>query len=181
MDRKASARRQSAAKSKQLRRAMALPLASDQADDIVLGYYLTLESLRAGTGNRYHIGSLAQATYMAMFLSQANHGAARPELFRETEAAILRCREAGLGTGVWRLEDSACALLAEVLRLFDQQLKIAPVSALKAANERLKKLFGRAENVAADAPHASGSSERTGGAATPFASDIDIPPENPDS
>jgi hypothetical protein len=157
------ARLKAAAKPKRLQQAMALPLPRDQADDIALGYYLTLESLRAGAGHRYHISSLAQATYMVMLLNRANYGVARPELFHEATQAILHYREANFGTHAGKLDEQTYVLLGEVLRVFDQQLKVAPVRALKVANEKLKTIFNPAESVVGDTRHVpcSGDSNDT--------------------
>lgn len=120
------------------------PLVPARADEISLDYHLTLEVLRRGVGTHYHIGSMAQAIYMAMLLSQREAEAARQDLFRDAEDVILRCRKAGLETGIYVVDKDAYTLLGEVLTLFDQQLAVFPVHELMKANERLKKIFSAA-------------------------------------
>ncbi|MFT4067037.1 Fis family transcriptional regulator [Paraburkholderia sp.] len=115
-----------------------------KAGEISLDYHMTLEALRSGVGNQYHVGSMAQAIYMAMLLNQRGYGAAVPELFRDAESVILRCRQAGLETGTCVVDNDAYALLGQVLTLFDQQLAAAPVQELIAVNARLKQLFNTA-------------------------------------
>lgn len=120
------------------------PMAPAKANEISLDYHMTLEALRSGVGDQYHIGSMAQAIYMAMLLSQRGYGFARPDLFRDAEQVILLCRQAKLETGVGIVDEDAYALLGQILTLFDQQLAVVPVSELTMANERLKKIFNAA-------------------------------------
>ncbi|WP_244196188.1 Fis family transcriptional regulator [Paraburkholderia susongensis] len=115
-----------------------------KAGEISLDYHMTLEALRSGVGNQYHVGSMAQAVYMAMLLNQRGYGAAMPDLFRDAEGVILRCRAAGLDTGICAVDNDAYALLGQVLTLFDQQLAAAPVQELIAVNAKLKQLFSAA-------------------------------------
>ncbi|MFP4892502.1 Fis family transcriptional regulator [Paraburkholderia sp. EG304] len=105
---------------------------------------MTLEALRSGVANQYHVGSMAQAIYMAMLLNQRGYGSAVPELFRDAEGVILRCRQAGLETGICVVDHDAFALLGQVLTLFDEQLAVAPVGELIAVNAKLKTLFSAA-------------------------------------
>jgi hypothetical protein len=151
MDKKKSKRGQATAKlTKPRSKAMLLPLAPAQANEIALGYHLTLEALRNGVGSQYHIGSMAQVTYMAMLLSQHGDGVAKPDLFRDAEEAILRCREAGLETGCWAVDEEAYAFLAKILTRFDQQLAAVSVHELMMASKKLKEIF-TAANVARSA------------------------------
>ncbi|WP_329601620.1 Fis family transcriptional regulator [Paraburkholderia antibiotica] len=115
-----------------------------KAGEISLDYHMTLEALRSGVGNQYHVGSMAQAIYMTMLLNQRGYGIAMPELFRDAEGVILRCRQAGLDTGMCVVDSDAYTLLGQVLTLFDQQLAAAPVQELIAVNAKLKKLFSTA-------------------------------------
>ena len=126
-----------------------LPMAPERAREIALDYHLTLEVLRTGLGNQYHIGSMAQAIYMTMLLSQPEDKVARSELFHDAEEAILRCRKTGIETGVWVADNEAYALLGKILTLFDQQLATVIVYELMKANERLKKIFS-SKNVMRD-------------------------------
>jgi hypothetical protein len=145
MDRKTRTRRQAAAKLPQSRStAMIQPMVPAKANEISLDYHMTLEALRSGVGDQYHIGSMAQAVYMAMLLSQRGYGVAGPDLFREAEKVILRCRKAKLETGVCIVDKDAYALMAQIVTLFDQQLAVVPVGELTTANERLKKIFSAA-------------------------------------
>jgi len=123
---------------------MQQPIVPAKAGEISLDYHMTLEALRSGVGNQYHVGSMAQAIYMTMLLNQRGYGAAMPDLFRDAENVILRCRQAGLETGVCTVDSDAYALLGQVLTLFDQQLAAAPVQELIAVNARLKQLFSAA-------------------------------------
>jgi hypothetical protein len=123
---------------------MQQPIVPAKAGEISLDYHMTLEALRSGVGNQYHVGSMAQAIYMAMLLNQRGYGVSMPELFRDAESVILRCREAGLDTGACVVDNDAYALLGQVLTLFDQQLAEAPVQELIAVNAKLKQLFSTA-------------------------------------
>lgn len=136
---------------------MMLPMASGKADEIALDYYLTLAVLRSGVGSQYHLGSIAQATYMAMLLSRTTEQTARPELFRAADEAILHCRKVGLETGIWRVDEGAFALLGKVLSLFDQQLAVASVRELAVANEKLKKIFSAMNTGCSSAGEAPGT------------------------
>ncbi|MCC8396168.1 Fis family transcriptional regulator [Paraburkholderia sp. MMS20-SJTR3] len=115
-----------------------------KAGEISLDYHMTLEALRSGVGNQYHVGSMAQAIYMAMLLNQRGYGTPVPELFRDAESVILHCRQSGLDTGICVVDSDAYALLGEVLTLFDQQLAAAPVQELIAINAKLKTIFNTA-------------------------------------
>ncbi|KXU83141.1 Fis family transcriptional regulator [Paraburkholderia monticola] len=123
---------------------MSRPIVPAKAGEISLDYHMTLEALRSGVANQYHVGSMAQAIYMAMLLHQRGYGAAVPELFRDAEDVILRCRQAGLETGICAVDHDSYALLGQVLTLFDQQLAAAPVQELIAVNAKLKTLFSTA-------------------------------------
>lgn len=123
---------------------MLRPIVAAKAGEISLDYHMTLEALRSGVANQYHVGSMAQAIYMAMLLNQRGYGAAEPELFRDAECVILRCRQAGLETGICVVDHDAYALLGQVLTLFDRQLAAAPVRELIAVNAKLKTLFSTA-------------------------------------
>ena len=123
---------------------MLRPIVPAKAGEISLDYHMTLEALRSGVGSQYHVGSMAQAIYMAMLLNQRGYGAAVPELFRDAESVILRCRQSGLDTGICVVDNDAYALLGEVLTLFDQQLAAAPVQELIAINAKLKTIFNAA-------------------------------------
>lgn len=123
---------------------MLRPIVPAKAGEISLDYHMTLEALRSGVANQYHVGSMAQAIYMAMLLHQRGYGAAVPELFRDAEDVILRCRQTGLETGICAVDHDAYALLGQVLTLFDQQLAAAPVQELIAVNAKLKTLFSAA-------------------------------------
>jgi len=118
-----------------------LRMAPAKAGEISLDYHLTLEVMRSGVGDQYHLGSMAQATYMAMLLHQAGNGQARPGLFVEAEQAILRCRQHGIETGVWLVDEETYVLLGEILTLFDQQLAVVSLHELMLANGKLKKIF----------------------------------------
>ncbi|MGF6288620.1 Fis family transcriptional regulator [Paraburkholderia youngii] len=145
MTRKASPTRAASAKSPRTRpKAMLRPIVPAKAGEISLDYHMTLEALRSGVANQYHVGSMAQAIYMAMLLNQRGYGSAVPELFRDAEGVILRCRQAGLETGICVVDHDAYALLGQVLTLFDQQLAVTPVGELIAVNAKLKTLFSAA-------------------------------------
>jgi hypothetical protein len=147
MDKKQVTRREAAAKAPTPRsKSMMLPMAPAIASKIALDYHLTLEVLRSGHGDEYHLGSMAQATYTAMRISQLRDTSVRPGLFCEAKDAILRSRQAGLETGFWIADEQSCALLAEILAVLDQQLATVPLEDFKSANESLKKIFG-ATNV----------------------------------
>ncbi len=126
---------------------MLRPLVPAKAGEISLDYHMTLEALRSGVANQYHVGSMAQAIYMAMLLNQRGFGLAVPELFRDAEGVILRCRQAGLETGICAVDHDAYALLGQVLTLFDEQLAAAPVQELIAVNAKLKMLFSAANGT----------------------------------
>lgn len=119
---------------------MLLPIAPDLSRRISLDNHIALEVLRSGAAEMYHLGSMAQATYLTWSLCEAGYGIARDGLFREMDETIARCRGAVLDSGVWRIDDHAYALLCEVLTLHDRQLATASVSELMLANDRLKKL-----------------------------------------
>jgi hypothetical protein len=123
---------------------MMRPMAPARADEISLDYHMTLEALRSGVGDQYHIGSMAQAIYMAMLLNQRGYGVAGPELFRDAEKVILCCRKAKLETGVYVVDQDAYTLLGQILTLFDQQLTAVPVGELMTASDRLKQIFSAA-------------------------------------
>ena len=123
---------------------MLRPIAPAKAGEISLDYHMTLEALRRGVANQYHVGSMAQAICMAMLLNQRGYGSALPELFRDAEGVIVRCRQAGLATGICVVDHDAYALLGQVLTLFDRQLAAAPVRDLIAVNAKLKALFSAA-------------------------------------
>jgi hypothetical protein len=145
MARKACPPREANAKLPRSRsKAMMQPMVPAKAGEISLDYHMTLEALRSGVGNQYHVGSMAQAIYMAMLLNQRGFGAAMPDLFRDAEEVILRCRQAGLDTGACIVDPDAYALLGQILTLFDQQLATAPVRELISVNAKLKEIFSTA-------------------------------------
>ncbi|CAE6868135.1 hypothetical protein R69746_08234 [Paraburkholderia aspalathi] len=119
---------------------MLLPLNPTVVRQISMDNHLTLEVLRSGLAEMYHLGSMARAAYLARFLSEAGCGSARDGLFQEVDEAINRCRQGALDTSVWRVDDDAYSLLCEVLTLHDMQISLASVSALTVANEKLQKL-----------------------------------------
>lgn len=146
MDRKRVTRRQAAAMLPIPRlKSMMQPIAPKIASEIALNYHLTLEILRTGLGDEYHLGSMAQVTYTAMLVSQTSDASGRAGLFREAKETILRCRRAGLETGVWIADERAYALLGEILTVFDQQLATVALEEFKVANESLKRIFSATE------------------------------------
>ena len=94
---------------------------------IALNYHLTLEVRRSGHGDEYHLGSMAQVTYTAMLVSQQAMQARCAGLFREAKQDDPVLPRAGLETGVWMADEKSCAILGEILTVFDQQLATAPL------------------------------------------------------
>lgn len=80
-----------------------------------------------------------------MLVSQTSDASGRAGLFREAKETILRCRRAGLETGVWMADEQACAILGEILTVFDQQLATVALEEFKVANESLKRIFSATE------------------------------------
>ena len=124
------------------RDSLLLPMKPAAAREVSLGYHLTLEAIRSGQGNEYHLGSIAQALFTAMFLRRTRSLTVREGLFCEAKEAVLLCRRTGLATGVWLADSDTCALFGEVLTLFDCQLALVTLSELQAAHSHLLKFFG---------------------------------------
>ena len=120
-------------------KSLLLPMAQSLAMQVSIDNHLTLEVLRRGAAESFHLASLRQATYFAMLLNAAGYGDARPGLFRETDDAITRCQASSEQTGIWRIDDDAFDLLCEVLTLHDRQLATVPMYGLMDATRKLQK------------------------------------------
>jgi hypothetical protein len=141
MDHTTSKRYAAASKMRKPRsKTMLLPMNAATVRAVSMDRHLTLEVLRSGHATEYHLGSMAQATYLAMLLSAAGYGVAREGLFRAADEAIARSRDCMLANGVWAVDEEGYALLSEVLTLHDHQLVVTPVYELMAANEKLKNI-----------------------------------------
>ncbi|WP_250507041.1 MULTISPECIES: Fis family transcriptional regulator [unclassified Caballeronia] len=118
-----------------------LPMEPAAAGEVSLDYHLTLEAIRSGQGNEYHLGSIAQALFTSMQLSRTQRVAVREGLFSEAKEAVLRVRRIGRNTGVWSADATAYSVFGEILTLFDCQLAVVPLSELQFANAQLQKVF----------------------------------------
>jgi hypothetical protein len=116
---------------------MLLPLAAESIRARSLRGHLALEALRAGSGNGHLLSELIHILYVAWYLREAGFGAAEAALFAQAEQ-VLECSAARASADdVWRLDDTDVPVLEQLLTLHDDQLRLAPVSAMREVHKRL--------------------------------------------
>ena len=117
------------------------PMALAAANEIALGYHLTLEVMRGSYGDHYHLGSLAQLVYTVALLDQMGSKRARVEELQEAKDAILLCRQATVSTGTWSLDENGYQAIRKIVTLFDEQLATSPLVHFRDVEERLNEIF----------------------------------------
>ena len=117
------------------------PMALAAANEIALGYHLTLEVMRGSYGDHYHLGSLAQLVYTVALLDQMGSKRARVEELQEAKDAILLCRQAAVSTGTWSLDENGYQAIRKIVTLFDEQLATSPLVHFRDVEERLNEIF----------------------------------------
>ena len=124
-------------------KAMLLPLNPGLVRSMSLVNHLAIETLRAGVAQAFHLTLMDQAIFFMREFCRAGYGIAREGLLDAAIEAYRRCT-AAVESGAFRADESACALLGEVLTLLDHQLVRIPVHVFVAADGKLGRLTERA-------------------------------------
>jgi hypothetical protein len=103
------------------------PMALAAANEIALGYHLTLEVMRGSYGDHYHLGSLAQLVYTVALLDQMGSKRARVEELQEAKDAIRLGRQAAVSTGTWSLDENGYQAIRKIVTLFNSTCAAAGV------------------------------------------------------
>jgi len=127
----------------QYARAMMLPMAPPVAGDLALAYHLILEALRKGCGNEDHMASMMQLTIKTMLVGESSGLKLRPQVFRDAQEGIVRCRRIRSNTGSCDLDLPTYKSLCEVVATFERQLVGAQFYEFMLADEKLKALIAR--------------------------------------
>jgi hypothetical protein len=121
-----------------LTKAQLLPIPRAIADDLALRAHLSLEAIRGACD---HIGPaqhITEVVLLGKFLSEAGHGEFSLESLMAADRAMAEVFEGGRQTGTWGVSsESAFALLAAIVSMYDRQLHSATLGALTTASERL--------------------------------------------
>jgi hypothetical protein len=115
-----------------------LPMPRRQAELIMLGYRIAIESFRDGHATQTEAQHVAQAVLLTNMLTQVGYGELDHALICNTEEDVLAMLERGGATGEWCMSDVGVARLTAVINEHDRQLREVHLAALIACNERLK-------------------------------------------
>ncbi len=115
---------------------MLLPLNSVLVQNMSLVNHLAIETLRAGVAQAFHLTLMDQAIFFMREFCRAGYGIAREGLLDAAVEAYRGCTAAD-ESGVFRADESTCALFCEVLALLDHQLVHIPVHVFMAADGKL--------------------------------------------
>jgi hypothetical protein len=124
-----------------------VPIAKAAANEIALGYHLTLEIMRGNQGIESNLGSLAQLVFTVVLLDQMGSKLARAEELQKARNAILFCHQAGVSSGTWSLDENGYEALRTIVKLFEQQLATSPLADFEEVNERLNDIFACGERA----------------------------------
>lgn len=116
---------------------MLLPIPRAKADELGLRNHIALASMRSGKGSMSAAQTLLEAIVLTGFLAEAGYGQFEPARWTEAEKAVCDAIDRGNKTEHWSLEPVDAGKLEEIVTLYDQQLRDAPLSAVAEAGERL--------------------------------------------
>jgi hypothetical protein len=116
---------------------MLLPLPRAKADELGLRNHIALALMRSGKGSMSTAQTLLEAIVLTGFLAEAGYGQFEPARWTEAEKAVCDAIDRGNETEHWSLDLIDVGKLEEIVTLYDQQLRDAPLSAVAEAGERL--------------------------------------------
>ncbi|WP_159839494.1 hypothetical protein [Burkholderia sp. 8Y] len=93
---------------------------------------------REGSGTAYQFNELLRVLYMTLFLQENGFGALPLELYARAEKNLNGCLSRGKQGDHWFIDAETAAVLEQVLRLHDEQLRRITNRDLTAARERLE-------------------------------------------
>jgi len=107
-----------------------LPLPEEAIRQLMIGYHLTLHSLRVQRGDHSHFVTMAQVIVSSSRLFDAGFGNARIEGLAEAHDVLECSHRVSVETGVWGIDQLTFELLADLLILYEEQLCKAPLHAV---------------------------------------------------
>lgn len=118
-------------------KSMRLPMPRAKADELALRNHIALASMREGKGSSYAAHTLLEAVMVTGFLVESGHGQLDPARALDAEKAACDAIDRGKKSDQWFLELADVEKLAEIVTLYDQQFRDAPLSAVADASDRL--------------------------------------------
>lgn len=116
------------------------PIPRASQDRLALQAHLSLAGLRTGVADIGLAHILTEVTLLAKFLGEAGHGEVSHEMLLGANRAMTEVHAAGRKTGKYILPSHAAfSLLAAIVCMYDHQLQIAPLGALRDAGDRLQR------------------------------------------
>ncbi|MFM0520697.1 hypothetical protein PQR08_25025 [Caballeronia jiangsuensis] len=126
-----------------LNKAQLLPIPRAVADDLALRAHLSLEAIRGACDHIAPAQHTTEVVLLGKFLSEAGHGEFSHESLLAADRAMAEVFEGGRQTGTWGVSsESAFALLAAIVSMYDRQLHSATLGALTTASDRLERFKG---------------------------------------
>lgn len=116
---------------------MLLPLPRVKADELGLRNHIALASMRTGKGSMSAAQTLLEAIVLTGFLAEAGYGEFNAGLWTKAEKVVCDAIDRGDQADHWSLESADVVKLEEIVTLYDQQLRDAPLSAVAEAGDRL--------------------------------------------
>lgn len=93
--------------------------------------------MRTGKGSMPAAQTLLEAIVLTGFLAEAGYGEFDAAQWTEAEQAVCNVIDRGNQTDRWSLDSADVVKLEEIVTLYDQQLRDAPLSAVAEAGDRL--------------------------------------------
>ncbi|QGZ65309.1 hypothetical protein [Paraburkholderia acidisoli] len=122
-----------------------LPLSDDTVRQRLIGYHMMLANLRNQCGDLAHFVTIAKVVVSASHLFDAGYGHACLEGLTEAHDALERNVRASVERGVWGIDEITFELFADLLTLYEAQLREAPAQAVTLALENTA--LSRADSV----------------------------------
>lgn len=112
-----------------------LPLPAALVRREMIGVHLMLAALRKQAGTPAYLVAIARVIVSASHLLDAGFGEARLEGLTEAHDALERSWRAAIASDVWGIDEPTFALFADLLGLYEWQLRDAPACVVALALE----------------------------------------------
>lgn len=117
-----------------------LPMLSSEADSMILGVRIALESIRQQRSGRAEAVAMVQALLLTTFLTETGHGALALSDLAAIEINLTNVLVKSTRTGDWRISDELVGALAVVVNEHDRQLHEVRLGAILDATHRVRHL-----------------------------------------
>ncbi|WP_075358258.1 hypothetical protein [Caballeronia sordidicola] len=126
-----------------------LPMVASDADAMILGVRIALESIRRQSSGRSEAVAMAQALLLTTYVTEAGHGALAISELTKAEVSLNRVLVKGAQTGDWTFPGDVVAGLAAIVNEHDRQLHEVRSGVILQAMQCMRRLVDKAPDAVA--------------------------------